>query len=414
MKQEYELILKNQVIDENGPGTILKDFDVLLNFIQSNRTEVSKTNNLLPMHVLEPLNQTLSSSLEVKLKRPQQKSYPHIHGLYMLLRSTGLVTLMNSGKKPSLVPDQNALHSWNELNLTERYFNLLEAWLIRANTEIIGEGRSILDQPFRACRDFFKYHLQKKKISISEKPDLLDSLKFSPGLFNLALLERFGLIAIKCEKSAAGTPWAIEKMYRLDFGDALFALLFEEFQTWEKSNRLFNLIEMSHEGEVIPSGQWQSLFIPYFPEWQNNLKLPDVGFKKGTFIFKVSLGKSLWRRIAMPADLTLEDLSNAILEAYDFDHDHLYKFTYRNRFGSAIDVTAPYMQSRLSTDDVNIGALPLDAGAVMAYLYDFGDHWQFEVLLENINPEDPYLHAPKILDTKGISPEQYPIWGEEW
>ncbi|MEH2297782.1 MAG: hypothetical protein V7K88_01595 [Nostoc sp.] len=66
-------------------------------------------------------------------------SYPYINGLHLLLRSSGTAKIRSQGKKQVLILDAATLESWSNLNLTERYFNLLEAWLIWGNNEILGE-----------------------------------------------------------------------------------------------------------------------------------------------------------------------------------------------------------------------------------------------------------------------------------
>ncbi len=72
-----------------------------------------------------------------------------------------------------------------------------------------------------------------------------------------------------------------------------------------------------------------------FPEWRENLRFPEPELREGEFIFQVSLGK-IWRLIAMPAGSTLDDLIGQILNSVDFDFDHLYEFTYRDRLGANV------------------------------------------------------------------------------
>jgi hypothetical protein len=76
----HERLLRELTIDANGPGTILHDFDVFLTFIRE--CEMSVT----PMHqlrrrMLPEINARLAHPIQIGLKRPLQKSYPHIHGL---------------------------------------------------------------------------------------------------------------------------------------------------------------------------------------------------------------------------------------------------------------------------------------------------------------------------------------------
>src|ERR1019366_10777012 len=103
------------------------------------------------------------------------------------------------------------------------------------------------------------------------------------------------------------------------FGDAVFSLLARQ--------DINDLVEDDAEPAV---GAWQPLFKPFFPEWRENLVLPRPEAREGVFVFKVSLGK-VWRQIAIPDSLTLDDLAGAILDAVDFDSDHLYEFSFRDR-----------------------------------------------------------------------------------
>ena len=137
LSPEQEEFLQQQPIDTTGPGNILADFQVLLDFIGSKGVPVSKSLNFFQIKSLTELNASLSNPLAIELNRPQQKSYANIHGLYLLLRASGLSYVEGKGKKCILRLDPAVLESWNSLNPTERYFNLLETWLIWGNEEIL-------------------------------------------------------------------------------------------------------------------------------------------------------------------------------------------------------------------------------------------------------------------------------------
>ncbi|MGB7441795.1 MAG: hypothetical protein WA919_12060 [Coleofasciculaceae cyanobacterium] len=154
----------------------------------------------------------------------------------------------------------------------------------------------------------------------------------------------------------------------------------------------------------------QTHFKTFFPEWENNLVLTSSEFSEGIYIFKVSLGKA-WRRIAIPAKLELDWLSNSILGAFDFDNDHLYEFRYKDRFGRSGQVSHPYCGESPSTAQVLVGELPLQAGDRMIFLFDFGDNWEFYVQLEEIQPPNAKIKKPNILKKYGEAPSQY--WDEE-
>lgn len=56
-----------------------------------------------------------------------------------------------------------------------------------------------------------------------------------------------------------------------------------------------------------------------------------------------------------------------------------------------------------------VGNVPLHIGQKMTFLYDFGDRWEFDVTLEQVDPELDIKEAT-ILEAHGEPPEQYPSW----
>src|SRR5437870_897706 len=69
------------------------------------------------------------------------------------------------------------------------------------------------------------------------------------------------------------------------------------------------------------------------------------------FVFKVALKgqKRIWRRLAIRGDQTLDDLHEAIYDAFDRDDEHLYSFYFlkpgargRDRLAGAIEFAHPY------------------------------------------------------------------------
>ena len=401
-----EDVLRNTAITEKEPGTILHDFQVMLDFVAEYGAALTNA-HMLPMKALIPLNERLARPIEHGLTRPQQKSYPHINGLFLLLRASGLTWVDATGRKPILVIDPIVEASWRSLNPNEQYFTLLESWIMRGDGEIIGAGRGFtgLQSPLYLWADFHQR---------LERQDWYDStwnerVRYWPGLHNLALMDLFGFVTIEDAPAEPKMPWQIEDVRTTKWGDSMLTLLYSELsddeEFWDK---------LYHPQDTQP-GELQPLIQPYRPNWQQTLHLPDIGFKEGLFVFKVSLDKDLWRQITLPAQSTLEDLSDAILSAYRFDHDHLYRFLYPTRFGLKTEVIHPEMTRNDSayTTEVRIGDLPAQPGFTMVYNFDFGDNWLFDILLERIDPPDLKAKPYKIGKRVGKSPEQYPDgdWG---
>jgi hypothetical protein len=440
LSEEEQQFLRQQTIDENQPGAIAQDFQILLDFLRPKGIEVSSVNNLLPLKILTELNSRLSHPIEIKLKRPVQKSYPYINGLYLLLRCCGICQIKSKGMKQLLVIDEAVYDSWSNLNSTERYFTLLETWLLWGNDEVIGERQDALGNLYKIL--MFWQRIPEKGLKFTKYQDQ-DGLSYYPGLYNIALLELFGFLAIKQGKPQEGKGWRITNIQRLPFGDLMLKLLFSisiegDLDIWEEDEEETEieddfLEEDEEETEIeddfledenvyekeseenqhnfnITFGEFQPYFLPFFPEWEKNLIIPELEFVDGIYIFKVSLPR-VWRRIAIPAKRELSSLAQTILYAFEFDDDHLYEFSYKSRFGQTITVSHPYMKTSPSADEVRIGDLCLEPGARMRYLYDFGDNWQFDVQLETINPPDSKVKKPEILEFHGDAPSQY--WSED-
>src|SRR5260221_8586034 len=140
----HKQTLHNAVNNEHSPGSILHDFDVMLDMFKGGGLGVTASGQLA-MSAISVINARLAHPLDVKLKRPQQKSYPPILGLYLLVRASGLTRIDETGKKPLLVLEPDMFSQWQNLNPTERFCTLLEAWFLRGRPEILGEPPRYID-----------------------------------------------------------------------------------------------------------------------------------------------------------------------------------------------------------------------------------------------------------------------------
>ena len=81
-------------------------------------------------------------------------------------------------------------------------------------------------------------------------------------------------------------------------------------------------------------------------------------------------------------------------------------FSYRNRFGILEQIYHWYMQEALIASEVLVGELSLSIGQTMTFLFDFGDNWEFDLLLEAVEP-DRAVERAEIIEGHGEAPEQY-------
>ncbi len=406
-----EKILLAQAIDENQPAAVLRDFETFLKFVASNQLETSGKNELLPLKCLRELNRLLTKPFDLALQRPVQKSFANINGLFMLGRASGLLILQRGEKKARFAIDSEVLKIWQTLNLVERYFTLVETWIVRSSTDLVGERSHLFNSPLYSLKRLFD-DLRSKGANIKENKMFQDSGFMLYGAHNIALAEMFGWLEIKYGAGESGKSWAIEKIEITNFGAAMLAKLLENFQTldfdWQNAAEIKDV-----EFDANAFNLLQTTFRPYFPEWQNIFRLPQTETTNGIFVFKVSLDKKTWRRIAVSSADVLDDLHDAIQKAFRFDNDHLYQFSFRNRFGIEQRVPHPMCEEEFSTDEFEIKNLPLRIGEKMEYVFDFGDYWQFTIELEKIEPPNPKFKKAKIIESYGKAPEQYPDWEDD-
>ena len=133
-----------------------------------------------------------------------------------------------------------------------------------------------------------------------------------------------------------------------------------------------------------------------------------------TAIFGAYLEEECIRVLEIDENATLEDLHLAIQKAVSFDNDHLYDFYagrhYRNRqirYSDDEDWEArerDFSRLKLST------VYPLK-GLKLYYWFDFGDNWIFEIRkARKVKPAESGRSYPRVTESHGPNPEQYPSW----
>jgi hypothetical protein len=393
--------LQQQTITEVEPGSILRDFQTFLESLGDRSIPVSGARHNLPLALLREINAQLTTPIEIAFQRPGQKSYPNVSGLYLLARATGLVGIGYQKNKPALNVNTERLEEWQQLNPTERYFTLLEVWLVRARPELLGEpspGRFHADEGSR-CLSFWELSKANalKFATYAEQ----SRLNYYPNFYNLALMELFGFVTIQSGKPEKGKGWRIKRIEKQPWGNAIFAsfqkLILEHDFTWPVDTDPW-----------APMGDLQPFFQQYFSDWQRTLTVARPAFRPGVHVFKVSLDTTIWRRIAIAGELYLCDLSSLILKSVKFDDDHLHLFQYQTPTGIIAEVNHPYAEEEPSTDEVRVGDVPLEIGASMLYVFDFGDCWEFQVTLEAVEEPPQKANYAKILERHGTAPRQYP------
>ncbi len=94
-----------------------------------------------------------------------------------------------------------------------------------------------------------------------------------------------------------------------------------------------------------------------------------------------------------------------------------------NNANSLMNMTPPGMSSVMMGADMagdvrstTIGSLDLKVSQKFMYLFDYGDEWRFNVRVHAIDEDaDPDADYPRIVESVGEAPDQYPSWDDdEW
>ncbi len=110
----------------------------------------------------------------------------------------------------------------------------------------------------------------------------------------------------------------------------------------------------------------------------------------------------IWRRLALPGDLTLDRVHTLFQAAMGWTDSHLHRF----QPGTGQIYGDPYFLTEFDEDEgeegtredsVRLDQVLRELKDRMTYLYDFGDDWEHRVTLESIAPLTPGLREPTCL-----------------
>jgi len=116
----------------------------------------------------------------------------------------------------------------------------------------------------------------------------------------------------------------------------------------------------------------------------------------------------IWRRLQVPADMTLAQLHDVLQTAMGWQDGHMHEFSVgQRRFGR------PDPQARLmglpsveNERTVRLSSLLSRTGSKVIYTYDFGDSWEHSIVLEKRLLGDPNATYPVCTDGQLACPPE--------
>jgi hypothetical protein len=133
-------------------------------------------------------------------------------------------------------------------------------------------------------------------------------------------------------------------------------------------------------------------------------------------IYRIKVGlrdakPPIWRRLEVPADITLARLHRVIQAAFGWDdsHMHVFKTSYGN-YGAADRELGHRAEGPVTLEQVAPAAKER-----FRYLYDFGDNWLHDVEVEAVVDRDPAAAYPRCTGGRRAAPadDSGGVWGHE-
>lgn len=132
--------------------------------------------------------------------------------------------------------------------------------------------------------------------------------------------------------------------------------------------------------------------------------------------FKITLKEIapvIWRRIQVPASYSFWDLHVAIQDSMGWLDYHLHQFTIKRLHAQkTVAIGIPDDDFVLEESEIlpgwetDVNLYFTDLGITALYLYDFGDNWEHEVILEGLLIKDKGLIYPHCLDGENACPPE--------
>jgi Plasmid pRiA4b ORF-3-like protein len=107
----------------------------------------------------------------------------------------------------------------------------------------------------------------------------------------------------------------------------------------------------------------------------------------------------IWRRVEVPAAMTLKDLHAVIQAAMGWENAHLYQFHVGRETIDGPGTGDGWGERRsISAGRVRLDDLAQRRVKRFDYVYDMGDSWEHRIQIEKVLPADSGARYPRLLD----------------
>ncbi|GER08830.1 hypothetical protein GCM10007972_24790 [Iodidimonas muriae] len=114
----------------------------------------------------------------------------------------------------------------------------------------------------------------------------------------------------------------------------------------------------------------------------------------------------VWRRVLVPAGLSLKRLHDTIQAAMGWYDQHMYEFHVGERRYGARDFDDGLDPGVADANNVKLSSLVANGVERFLYVYDFGDDWRHEIVIEAAKAAEPGIDYPIFVDGERRCPPE--------
>lgn len=388
--------------------SITEDFQIFLSHLKSKKSLELTTSGakLKTKDLLELNEQSNHKALWINEKSTQKKF--SMLNFFQHIAIYGKLAKIFTNEKGinNLIPTER-LELFFQLNTSEQYCFILKTlwcdvnwkkinddrglWFIRDGVEILTKAK------VNKVYSISNRHIAKLKLYLMFKP----YCEFFECMGWYELIPKKGITKV----DSYDLPY--ESIMITEFGSQIGQILSKE-RNWLKWNSRESFDFWDEEDDISDEKSEVDFIAPFkvfFDEPVDDiLPLPPILFKGGRYVFRLDISKTSYRLIEIGGKATLLDLHEMIQDGLNFDNVHLFSFTIDEQefTGAPYDFDSP----EYTAQDILIGNLDLEKGKKINYVFDFGDNWEFTLVVELLD-ETVTEPEPKVIKRVGKAPKQY-------
>lgn len=381
---------------QNAADRLENEYKCFLDYLDSNEVQLSKRTE----HIGKKDCYALNHRFDIVRERYQsngrsQDYYAVIDFFYFFSVRTGILQITKKKSLGLTIQKSQRYHLFAEMSAMDQYILMMAIWL--------GEYQVVLNDSYSTFRGNELFEMMKKVGAEKALSDPFGGRVTAPwGRYyipEIRLFALFQLVNIEWldEKEVdKENKFRIKQLYQTSEGCFLKKILGKKERTFWYTLDVGTALSVVKDIVGEDTANIEEKLMDFW------MRTVEIGLQ--TIEFKIMVGACI-RKIKIGDQFTLDDLHYLIQESVDFDMDHLYYF----QIGSGTSKRryyAPQCEEEIwQADTVALAELLLYEGMQFEYLFDFGDQWLFEIMVERILTE--HTEECEISMIKGEAPEQY-------